>query len=167
MRNGTDEAGEDNEASHHIPYNFADHTCESITNSSLIAGPPDGENNLWRPSTSNSSDGRSSRDIQRPRRQHTSPSVGNYFDLSRDSAWTPSIFSSRRSEEGSDTEEPGFWASSPLRNYSFFRNHGLSDGEEAESESESGSSSNEDDEDGILEDDDDDDIDPIKLFGHR
>jgi hypothetical protein len=173
MRSGTGEAdGEDNEASREeaISYNLPDHTCESIANSSLVAEPLDGENELWRPPTSNSSDGRSSRDIQRSRPQQISPTVGNYFDLSRDSAWAPSIFSSRRSEEGSDTEELGFWATSPLRKYSLFRNRGLSGDEECdeegESEGDSDSASNKDEDDGI-EDDDDDDIDPIELFGHR
>lgn len=171
MRSGAAEGeGEDNEASQDqvIPYSFADHTCESLSTSNLVAEPLNEENDLWRPSTSNSSDGRSSRGIPQSRPQQISPSVGNYFDLSRDSARAPSIFSSRRSEEGSDTEEPGFWATSPLRKYSFFRSRGLSSGgeDENESESESDSASNEDEDDGI-EDDDDDDIDPIELFGHR
>ncbi|CRG85598.1 hypothetical protein PISL3812_02643 [Talaromyces islandicus] len=168
MRSGTGEADdEDNGTSRDptISYNIADHTCESIANSSLVTGPLDAENELWRPSTSHSSDGRSSRGVQRSRPQQMSPAVGNYFDLSRDSAWTPSIFSSRRSEEGSDTEDLGFWATSPLRKYSLFRNRGLSSGDEGESESES--ASDEDDEEDGIEDDDDDDIDPIELFGHR
>lgn len=170
MRSGTLETdGEDNEVSRDraVSYNLADHTCESMANPGLVADPLNGENDLWRPSTSNSSDGRSSRGIPRSRPQQMSPTVGNYFDLSRDSGWTPSIFSSRRSEEGSDAEEPGFWATSPLRKYALFRNRGLSSEDEDEGESESDSASNEEEEEDGIEEDDDDDIDPIELFGHR
>ncbi|KAH8693082.1 zinc-ribbon-domain-containing protein [Talaromyces proteolyticus] len=168
LRSGADEVdGEDIMVSRaqSFSFNLPEHTCESLPASSLLTESLQNDHDLWRPMTSSSADGRPSEGTQQSRPQQTSRIVGNYFDLSRDSAWTPSIFSSRRSDEGSDTEELGFWANSPLRKYSFF-------GKQDKSETESDGVSNEDDDGGIgeeeeEEDDDDDDIDPIEIFGHR
>lgn len=142
-----------------------DHSYESLTATSLVTEPFTGPDARWRPSTATSVDGRPVPSRQRA----VSPTVGNYFELSRDSTWAASIFSRRRSEGGNEDEEPGFWATSPLRKYAFFRKHEGSSDDGSESESDSGSEITDEleDDDNGLEDDDEDEIDPIEIFGHR
>lgn len=114
-----------------------------------------------------------------PRARTITPRVGNYFEMSRererDSSWSPSIFSRQSADENSST---GFWASSPLGRYSFFRrgwriiSDDDSDFEEVDEEEEEEEEEEEvDDEQDSLDEpeleDDEDDFDPIELFGHR
>lgn len=113
-----------------------------------------------------------------PRARTITPRVGNYFEMSRehegDSSWSPSIFSRQGADENSST---GFWASSPLGRYSFFRRGWriISDTDD-DSESEDEFDEEEEEEEDFDDEqdspdepeleDDDDDFDPIELFGH-
>lgn len=115
-----------------------------------------------RPATSSSLDQRSEQTLlPQPHSRAVSPTVGNYFELSRDSSWSPSLFSQRRSEGETDPGVHSFWGSSPLRRYSLFLMHGDSSDDESDV---GGYRSN-----GELEEDDDDEdeIDPIEILGHR
>ncbi|EED20307.1 CHY and RING finger domain protein, putative [Talaromyces stipitatus ATCC 10500] len=153
-----------------IPVNIPDHSFESMSATRLGAEHFSRDaNDRRRPSTATSANGHPIP----PRRRAVSPTVGNYFELSRDSTWAASIFSSRRSEGGNDDddeEEPGFWATSPLRKYSFFRKHtGLSD-DESDSDNDSGTTNDiedEDEDDNDVEEDEEDEMDAIEIFGHR
>jgi hypothetical protein len=149
-----------------LPIPIPDHSYESLSATGLGNEPFTEPDSRWRPSTATSADGRTI-----PSRQRAmSPTVGNYFEMSRDTTWAASIFSRRRSEGGNEDEDPGFWATSPLRKYAFFGSHDGSSGDESESDSDSGTTEEleEDDDDDIaLEEDDDDEIDPIEIFGHR
>lgn len=162
-----------------LPVHIPDHGYDNISATSLVVEPFDSEASpRWRPSTATSADGH-----QLPlRRRAVSPTVGNYFELSRDSTWAASIFSSRRSDDGNDDEESGFWATSPLRKYALFMKRRRSSNVEGNSANDSGPSdeaNDEDDEDDEddeedeeeealeEEDDDEEDIDAIEIFGHR
>lgn len=162
---GTDENNESELAlrTRAIPVNIPDTSYDSISATSLGVEPFDSANAnpRWRPSTAASTDGR-------PRQRAVSPTVGNYFEMSRDSTWAASIFSRRRSEGGNEEEEPGFWATSPLRKYAFFGKYSGTSDEQSDSDNESGSTDEvEDEDDNEVEDDEEDEIDAIEIFGHR
>lgn len=162
---GTDETTESELAlrTRAIPVNILDTSYDVISATSLGVEPFDSAdaNPRWRPSTATSTDGR-------PRQRAVSPTVGNYFEMSRDSTWAASIFSRRRSEGGNEEGEPGFWATSPLRKYAFFRKHSVSSDEQSDSDNESGTTDEiEDEDDNEVEDDEEDEIDAIEIFGHR
>ncbi|KAI7977284.1 hypothetical protein EIK77_004700 [Talaromyces pinophilus] len=162
---GTDETTESELAlrTRAIPVNIPDPSYEPISATSLGVEPFDRTDSdpRWRPSTATSTDGR-------PRQRAVSPTVGNYFEMSRDSTWAASIFSRRRSEGGNEDEEAGFWATSPLRKYTFFRKHSGSSNEESDSDNESGTTDEiEDEDDNEVEEDEEDEIDAIEIFGHR
>lgn len=116
-----------------------------------------------RPATSASLDQLSEQTLPQRRPRGVSPTVSNYFELSRDSTWSPSIFSRRRSEEEGDTGLHRFWATSPLRQYSLFLN-GDSTDEESDADDDGKDESDVDLEE---DEDEDDEIDPIDIFGHR
>lgn len=162
---GTDETTESELAlrTRPIHVNIPDPSHESISATSLGVEPFDRTdvNARWRPSTATSTDAHS-------RQRAVSPTIGNYFEMSRDSTWAASIFSRRRSEGGNKDEEAGFWATSPLRKYSFFRKQSGSSDEESDGDSESGGTDEiEDEDDNEAEEDEDDEIDAIEIFGHR
>ena len=117
-----------------------------------------------RPATSASLDQLSEQTLPQPRPRAVSPTVSNYFELSRDSTWSPSIFSRRRSEGEGDTGLHRFWATSPLRRYSLFLMHGDSTDEESDADDDGQDESDVDLEE---DEDEDDEIDPIEIFGHR
>ncbi|OKL60593.1 hypothetical protein UA08_04355 [Talaromyces atroroseus] len=147
-----------------VPISIPDHSYEPLSATSLVNEAIAEPELRWRPSTATSADGRPIASRQRA----VSPTVGNYFELSRDTTWAASIFSRRRSEGGNEDEEPGFWATSPLRKYTFFGSHDGSSGDESESDFGSVTTEElEDDDDLGLEEDDEDEIDPIEIFGHR
>uniref|UniRef100_A0A093UXX4 Putative RING finger protein C2F3.16 n=1 Tax=Talaromyces marneffei PM1 TaxID=1077442 RepID=A0A093UXX4_TALMA len=152
LLSGTDETSESELAlrTRAIPVNIPDSSCDPMSATSLGVEPFErtDANARWRPSTATSTDGR-------PRQRAVSPTIGNYFEMSRDSTWAASIFSRRQSEGGNGDEEAGFWATSPLRKYTFFRKNSGSSDEESDSDNESGTTDE-------IEDEDDNDVERMK-----
>jgi hypothetical protein len=141
-------------------YTINEIRCGPDTSSDMTSGFVPGADLYLRPTMSSSFD-RDYRPFQ-SRSRAMSPTVSNYFGLSRDSAPSPSIFSRHRSDS-TEAESRGFWGSTSLRyRYPFLSGDGTS----TDSESEADDDGDEDSKEG-LDEDDEDDVDPIEIFGHR